>query len=120
MAKKKAKAEEPEVIEITEEDVAAEKSEGRSWTEEFEMAGGEVKNFLKTVWTEGNVRRVIVRNEKGDTVVNIPVAVGALGIIPPLTGPVLAVTVVGTVVALATKCKITLERHEPAEKEVAA
>ncbi|MEM9773608.1 MAG: DUF4342 domain-containing protein [Chloroflexota bacterium] len=119
MAKKKAKAEKPEVIEVTEEDVKAEDT-GRTWTEEFEMAGGEVKNFLKTVWTEGNVRRVIVRNEQGDTIVNIPVAVGALGLIPPLTGPVVAITVVGAVVALATKCKIAVERHEPAEKEVAA
>ena len=111
MAKKKAKkAEEPEVIEITEEDVAAEDS-GRSWTEEFEMAGGEVMGFIKNLWKEGNVRRIVIRNEAGETLVNLPVAVGALGLIPPLFGPVIALSAVGAIVALVSKCKISVERQ---------
>jgi len=118
MAKKKSKAEEPEVIEITEEDVAAEDS-GRSWTEEFEMAGGEVMGFIKNIWREGNVRRIIIRNEAGDTIVNMPVAVGALGLIPPLTGAMIALTAVGAIVALVSKCKISVERHATDEKEEA-
>ena len=120
MAKKKAKkAEEPEVIEITEEDVAAEDT-GRSWTEEFEMAGGEVMGFIKKIWREGNVRRIIVRNESGETIVNMPVAVGAIGLFPPVTGAVIALTAIGAIVALVSKCKISVERHAteevPAEK----
>lgn len=110
MAKKKNKAKEPEVIEITEEDVAAEDT-GRSWTEEFEMAGSEVVGFIKKIWREGNVRRIIVRNEADETIVNMPVAVGAIGLFPPVTGAIIAITAIGAVVALLTRCKISIERH---------
>ena len=122
MAKKKeAKNEEekaPEVIEITEEELAPEET-GRNWSEEFEMAGNEVKGFVKNLWREGNIRRVVVRNEAGETVLNIPVAVGALGLFPPLFGPVVGVAAVGTAVALFTKCKISIERHDVENSEVA-
>ena len=117
MAKKKAKAEKPEVIEITEEDVAAEDT-GRSWTEEFEMAGGEVMGFIKKIWREGNVRRIIVRNEAGETIVNMPIAVGAIGLFPPITGAVIALTAIGAIVALVSKCKISVERHATDEAPV--
>ena len=109
MAKKK-EAKKPEVIEITEEELSTEDA-GRKWSEEFEMAGGEAKRFVKTAWKEGNLRRVVVRNESGETVVNLPVAVGALGLFPPLFGPMVGIAAVGTVVALLTKCKISVERH---------
>ncbi len=115
MAKKKeAKKAEPEVIEITEEEIVADDG-GRNWSEDIEMAGDEVKGFLKNLWTEGNVRRVVVRNEAGETVMNLPVAVGALGLFPPLTTAVIGVAAVGTAVALLSKCKITIERHAPEE-----
>ena len=116
MAKKKeAKKEEkaPEIIEITEEDVA--ENGGRNWSEEFEMAGSEVRGFVKNLWHEGNIRRVVVRNEAGETVLNIPVAVGAIGLFPPLTGTVIGVAAIGTAVALLTKCKIAIERHATEE-----
>ena len=109
---KKNEAKQPEVIEITEEELSKEAEDtGRKWSEEFESAGNEAKRFVKTAWKEGNMRRVVVRNEAGDTVVNIPVAVGALGLFPPLFGPVIGVAAVGTAVALLTKCKISIERH---------
>lgn len=115
MAKKKeAKKTEPEVIEITEEEISTNET-GGNWSEDFENAGSEAKRFVQTVWKEGRVRRVVVRNEAGDTVMNLPVAVGALGLFPPLTTAVIGVAAVGTAVALFTKCKISLERHAPDE-----
>ncbi|MFT5193277.1 MAG: hypothetical protein ACI9EW_003742 [Cellvibrionaceae bacterium] len=116
MADKEQMADEPEVIEITEEDVAAADG-GRSWTEEFEMAGGEVMGFIKKIWREGNIRRIIIRNETGDTIINIPVSVGALGLIQPLFAPILALTAVGAIVALISKCKISVERVATEEEE---
>ncbi len=114
MAKKKAAAKETaaEVIEILEEDLSSAEETGRAWSEELGDAGNEVKRFAKNLWKEGTTRRVVVRNEAGDTVVNLPVAMGALALFPPLTAPILGISVVGSVVALATKCKISMEKND--------
>lgn len=115
MAKKKeksAKEKAADVVEIVVEEESSAEENGRNWSEELEDAGREVKGFLKNAWTEGNIRRVVVRNEAGDTILNIPVAVGALGLIPPLTGPVVGVSVLGAAIAMATKCTINIERRD--------
>ncbi|MFE9750128.1 DUF4342 domain-containing protein [Saccharothrix saharensis] len=58
---------------------------------------------------EGFNRRVVVRDSKEDVVLELPVA---LGLVAALAAPV--VTVIGTGVALASRCGITLEnRHQP-------
>ncbi|MEM7802032.1 MAG: DUF4342 domain-containing protein [Chloroflexota bacterium] len=113
-AKAKAKEKVEEIIEITEEDVA--KSDpGRSWSEEFEMAGKDVMGFIKGVWNEANVRRIIVRNENGETLLNLPIAVGVgLVVVPQL----IIASAVGVLIALATKCTVKIERvAEPAEEQ---
>jgi len=54
---------------------------------------------------EGNVRRIVVRNDKGRTVLDLPVAVGLIGL---LMAPMIAG--VGSVVALAGGWTIDVER----------
>jgi len=60
-----------------------------------------VKKLLK----EGNVRRIIIKNEKGETLVEIPVTVAVVGTV---FAPVLAA--VGALTALLTKCTIVVKR----------
>jgi hypothetical protein len=76
-------------------------------TEDFKVKGDELVGKLKELIHEGNVRRVIVKNEEGDTLVEIPLTVGVVGAV---LIPVWAA--VGAIAALVTDCTITIERRE--------
>jgi hypothetical protein len=56
---------------------------------------------------EGNVTRVIVKDEAGKTLLEIPATVGVVGVI---VAPWLAA--LGVVAALVTNCRIIVERRE--------
>lgn len=71
--------------------------------EEFKVSGEELLAKVKNLIKEGNARRIIIKNESGETIVEIPVTLGALG---ALIAP--AIAVVGTVAALVTKCTIVV------------
>jgi hypothetical protein len=71
--------------------------------EEFRVSGEEVTEKIKQLINEGNARRLIIQNEAGQTVIEIPVTVGVIGAI---LAPVLAA--VGAVAAVLTKCTIVV------------
>ncbi len=80
-----------------------------TWTERIEMTGGAVVEQLKKLIAEGNVRRVIIRNDKGDSLVEIPLTAGVV-----VSGalvwayPVLAA--IGALAALMTHVKVDVIR----------
>lgn len=74
-------------------------------TEEFRVSGEEVLAKVKELVHEGNVRRIAIRNEKGETVVEFPLTVGVVGV---LLLPMWAA--IGAVAALLTNCTIVVER----------
>ncbi len=74
-------------------------------TEEFKVSGDDVVSFVKKVVAEGNARRIIVKNEEGNTIIEFPVTVGAVG---ALIVPALAA--LGAIAALVTKCTIVVEK----------
>ena len=74
--------------------------------EEFKVKGEEVIKKVKDLIKEGNARRIIIKNEKGDTVVEIPLTVGAVGAI---LAPTLAA--LGAVAALLTNCTIIVVKN---------
>ncbi len=74
-------------------------------TEEFKIDGEQLIAKIKELIHEGNVRRVTIKNESGDTVLEIPLTLGAIGV---LLAPTLAA--VGAVAALLTKCSIVVEK----------
>jgi hypothetical protein len=76
--------------------------------EEIQVFGHDLVEQVKTLIHEGNVRRIIIKDEHGHTFVEIPVAVAAVGII---LAPVLAA--VGAISALVAKFTIVVERVEP-------
>ena len=76
-------------------------------TEEFSVNADQVVEKVKELINEGNVRRVIIKNEKGDSIIEFPVTVGVVGAV---LLPVIAA--LGAAVALLTKCTIVVERRD--------
>ena len=75
--------------------------------EEMWVRGNELVDKVKDLIKKGNVSRVIVKNEDGNTIVEIPVTVGVVGTV---FAPYLAI--LGGVAALVTKCKIEIETKD--------
>jgi hypothetical protein len=79
----------------------------RSEWEEFQVSADDLVGRVKELIHEGNIRRIRVRNEKGETLLEIPVTVGVIG---ALFAPYLAA--LGAIAALATRCTIAVERNK--------
>jgi hypothetical protein len=79
---------------------------------EFQVKAEELLEKVKELVHEGNVRRIIIKNDKGDTYVEIPVTIGLLG---ALIAPVFAA--VGALAALAANFTIEVERKEESDSE---
>ncbi|MBS7653115.1 MAG: DUF4342 domain-containing protein [Candidatus Bathyarchaeia archaeon] len=73
--------------------------------EEFQISADDLIKRVKELIHEGNIRRIVVRNEAGETLLEIPVTVGLLG---ALLAPYLAA--LGVIAAMVTRCKIAVER----------
>jgi hypothetical protein len=76
--------------------------------EEFQVMGSNLVEKVKELIHEGNVQRIIIKNEQGHTLVEIPVTLAAIGVI---AAPVLAA--VGAIAGVVTKCTLVVERREP-------
>jgi hypothetical protein len=76
--------------------------------EEIKVLGHELVGMVKNLIHEGNVRRIIIKDEKGNTFVEIPVTVAAVGAI---FAPVLAA--VGALAAMAAKFTVVVEKSPP-------
>jgi hypothetical protein len=79
----------------------------RPRTEEFRSTGDELLARVRELIHEGNIRRIIIRNEAGHTLIEIPMTVGVVG---AALLPVWAA--VGAIAALATDCTIVVERRD--------
>ncbi|MEN8155211.1 MAG: DUF4342 domain-containing protein [Acidobacteriota bacterium] len=73
--------------------------------EEFKLNGSEIIDKIKELIHEGNIRRIIIKNESGDTIIEIPLTLGVVG---AALAPVLAA--VGAIAALVTKMTIVVEK----------
>jgi hypothetical protein len=76
-------------------------------TSEFTINGDEVVAKVKELIREGNVRRIIIKNEDGRTMLEVPLTIGVIG---AAFMPVLAA--IGAAAALATRCTIVVERED--------
>ncbi len=74
--------------------------------EEFKVNGEDLMNKVKQLVREGNVRRIIIKNKDGKTLVEMPVTIGVVGAV---LAPFFAA--VGTIAALATECTIVVVRE---------
>ena len=83
-------------------------------TQEFTLNGDEVLAKVKELISEGNVRRLIIKNEEGRTMLEVPLTLGLIG---AALLPVFAA--VGAAAALATRCTIVVERDPAGTDPVA-
>lgn len=77
------------------------------FVEEVQVLGRDLVDKVKALVHEGNVRRIIVRDEHGNTFVEIPVTLAAVGAV---LAPVLAA--LGAISALVSKFTIVVVRVE--------
>jgi len=75
--------------------------------EVFTVSGADILRKVEEIIKEGNARRIIIKNEKGESIMEFPVTIGAIGVV---LAPILAA--VGALTALATKCTIVVERKK--------
>jgi hypothetical protein len=85
----------------------AKMSEQRFTTEEFRVEGEKLIAKMKELFHEGNIRRVIIKDKDGKTVMEIPVTLGVVGV---LLAPQLAA--IGAIAALVTEATVVVEKAE--------
>jgi hypothetical protein len=75
-------------------------------SEEFQFSGDTLLAKIKEIIRAGNVRRVIIKNEEGRVLIDIPLTLGVVG---TLLAPQLAA--IGAIAALVLKGSIVIEKE---------
>lgn len=79
--------------------------------EEFRVSGDSVVQKVKELINEGDVRRIILKNEEGRTLIEVPLTAGvAVGVATAWLFPVWAA--IGAIAALAAHLTIVVERGD--------
>lgn len=81
------------------------KTEEKKNEETFRLSGAEIWDKVNEIVKEGNARRIVIKNDKDEVLIEFPLTVGAVGLV---LAPVFAA--VGAIAALAMKCTIVVER----------
>jgi Domain of unknown function (DUF4342) len=81
-------------------------------TEEFRVKGEALLKKVREIVHEGNVRRLIIKDTDGKTLIEVPVTVGVVGV---LVAPVAAA--IGAIAALATNYSIQVEREDSKKRQ---
>ena len=83
--------------------------DSNTFKESFKVGADQLVDAVKTLLHEGNVRRIIVKQE-GNTIAEFPLSIGLVGAV---FAPLLAA--VGALAAVLTECTIEVERTVPPE-----
>jgi hypothetical protein len=75
-------------------------------SEEFQFSGDTLIAKVKEIIRAGNVRRVIIKNEEGRVLIDVPLTLGVVG---TLLAPQLAA--IGAIAALVLKGSIVIEKE---------
>ncbi len=73
--------------------------------EVFKVSGDDIVKKVKEIIKKGNATRIIIKNEKGKTIMEMPVTVGVIG-----TALAPALAALGALAALLTECTIVVEK----------
>lgn len=108
---KKDNGDQPEAevdgVEVEVEVETESETETEEAREEYTVCGEDLLSRVKELVREGNVRRITIRSEEGNTLIEIPLAIGVVG---AMLLPVWAA--IGAIAALVTNCTIAVERRE--------
>jgi hypothetical protein len=88
-----------------------EHKEKSNW-EFFKVTGDEILTKVKEIIKEGNARKIIIKNDKEETIIEFPLTIGAIGVV---LAPLYAA--IGTLTALATNCTIGVEKRTGEEEK---
>lgn len=77
---------------------------------EFKVKGKELIEKVEEIIKEGNARRIIINDDKGNTFIEIPVTIGVLG---ALFAPIL--TAVGALAGVAANFTVKVIKKDPTE-----
>ncbi|MHB8596238.1 MAG: DUF4342 domain-containing protein [Ktedonobacteraceae bacterium] len=91
---------------MSQTDPINEQGQGRDFIEELPVLGEQLVTRVRELVHEGNVRRIIIKQE-GHTILEIPLTVGVVGVI---LQP--ALVAIGAVGALIAQCSIEVVRTE--------
>ena len=80
---------------------------GKTTREEFQVSADNLIERVKALLHEGNVTRLIIKDDKGRVLLEIPATIGVVGAV---IAPWLAA--LGVIAALATNCTLVVERRE--------
>ena len=90
--------------------------EEHTFTEQIEIAASELVERTKELINEGNVRRLIIRNQDDEVLLEVPLTTGvAVGGMVTLVAPVLAA--LGALAALLTHVKVEIVRTRRNESD---
>jgi Domain of unknown function (DUF4342) len=96
-------------------DRATEQDE-HTFTEQIEIAASDLVDRTKELIEEGNVRRIIIRNEEDEVLMEVPLTAGVVvGGAVTIVAPVLAA--LGALAALLTHVKIEVVRERTDETD---
>lgn len=74
-------------------------------TEEFQVSGEKLVSKIKELVHEGNIRRITIKDQEGDTLIEVPLTLGVVGaIIIPVWAAI------GAIAALVANLTIVIER----------
>lgn len=80
-------------------------SEEKVSFEEFRIDGDSLVAKIKEIIHQGNVRRIIIKNEQGEVLIEVPLTIGVVGVV---LLPVWAA--LGAIAAMVAKLTIVVER----------
>jgi hypothetical protein len=81
-------------------------SDPKSRSEEFAFSGDTLLGKIKELVHASNIRRIVIKNEEGRVLIDIPLTVGVVG---TLLAPQLAA--IGAIAALVLKGTIVIEKE---------
>jgi hypothetical protein len=91
----------------TDPNMEAKQNQGQNYQEELQVMGEQLVSKVKELIHEGNVRRIIIKQD-GHSIMEFPLTVGLVGVI---MAPALAA--LGAIGALMAQCSIEIVRSEP-------
>jgi hypothetical protein len=81
--------------------------EERVRIDEYQVSGDNLLAQVKDLVHEGNIRRIIIKNDEGERLIEIPLTLGVVGI---ALLPVWAA--IGAIAALVADCTVIVEKVE--------
>jgi hypothetical protein len=80
-------------------------TEERVRIDEYQVSGDNLVAQVKALVHEGNIRRIIIKNEEGKRLIEVPLTLGVVGV---ALLPVWAA--IGALAALVTDCTVVVEK----------